>query len=253
VNAPVQLPLPVELIAIGIGAMYGTLSAVKERLAISGVVALAVVLGLGGGLIRDTLIQRGTPVAFTTPSYLLTAVTVGVIAVLLAGSLVRMRFLLDGLDALSFALFAVLGADKALLAGIPVLGAMLIGELTGTGGSVLHDTLLGRPAELLRPGRLLGVAAAPGLLLYPVAAEAGGQRWTFFVIATAVITIIRLGAVYPGWEVGPAATITERSDRIMRRSGAAAREALTRQRRRTSLARRDDGTVPEPPPADPVG
>jgi hypothetical protein len=132
VNAPVQLPLPVELIAIGIGAMYGTLSAVKERLAISGVVALAVVLGLGGGLIRDTLIQRGTPVAFTTPSYLLTAVTVGVIAVLLAGSLVRMRFLLDGLDALSFALFAVLGADKALLAGIPVLGAMLIGELTGT-------------------------------------------------------------------------------------------------------------------------
>lgn len=54
------------------------------------------------------------------------------------------------------------GADKAMLYGLPPVGAILIGVMSGTGGSVLADLAVGVPPALFRPGRLRGLAAAAG-------------------------------------------------------------------------------------------
>ena len=62
-----------DLTGVFANALLGGVIARRERLDPIGFVALAVMSGLGGGLIRDTLLQHGTPVALTDPAYLLIA------------------------------------------------------------------------------------------------------------------------------------------------------------------------------------
>ena len=189
-TSTVDIPFWLEVIAIVAGSMAGALRAIKEHMAISGVIALAVALGLGGGIIRDTLLQSGTPVAFTDPWFLVIAVGAGVSTLLLAPILERVTWVLVSVDALAVGVYAVLGADKALLYDLPPVGAALIGILAGTGGAILADLAVGVPPTLFRPGALLGVAAAIGVAIYVAGFELTDDRTAWFVIGVAVVTLV---------------------------------------------------------------
>lgn len=206
-EATVALPLWLELIAVGAGSVFGALSAIRHRLAVTGVLALAVSLGLGGGLIRDTLLQQGPPVALTDRVFLPTALGVGFAALLLSRWVAQLTWLIGLADALAVGLYATIGADRALILDLPVAGAVLVGVLAGTGGSLIHDVLLGKPAGLLRPGILLGVAAAAGVTVFAIAVELGGSARSWFVVSVAIVTFLRLGGVHWGWQVGPASKL----------------------------------------------
>ena len=71
--SPVEIPTEVDLLAVFVAGIAGSLIAARRDFDITGVIFLAVISGLGGGILRDTLIQRGTPVAFTNSSYLVVA------------------------------------------------------------------------------------------------------------------------------------------------------------------------------------
>jgi hypothetical protein len=60
-RAPVTLPVYLDLLAVFLGGLAGSLRAVNKKFAITGVIALAIAAGLGGGIIRDLLLQRGGP------------------------------------------------------------------------------------------------------------------------------------------------------------------------------------------------
>src|SRR6476620_12302135 len=98
-----------------------------------GFAAMAIVSGLGGGLIRDTLLQRGTPVALTDYAYLTTAL-IG------AGIAFAVRFegrvwdrLFPFVDALALGCWAAAGAQKTLTVGLGWLPAVLLGTMTAVG------------------------------------------------------------------------------------------------------------------------
>ncbi len=188
--------------AISAGALYGGFSALTEKLALTGVIALAVVLGVGGGIIRDTLLQTGPPAALTEPVFVPATIVAGLLSILVARRFDRIRWVLVPLDALAVGIYAVVGVDKALSAGLPIVGSVLVGVLSGTGGSMLHDVLLGRPAALLRPGILLGAAAGSGATVYAIAVSLDGFPVVWAPAAIALITLTRIGAVRYGWSIG---------------------------------------------------
>jgi uncharacterized membrane protein YeiH len=198
------LPLWVEAVAIAAGAVAGALRGVRAGMAISGVVAVAIAAGLGGGIIRDTLLQSGVPVALTTWAFLPIVLAATAVAVLLRPVVDRFSWVVFYGDTLSIGLYSVLGAAKALRYDVPPVGAALIGVLAGTGGTVLTDLFLSEPPALFRPGPLLGVASALGSTVFVIGASITDNRNLWFVVGAGVAIGSRVVSVTTGRGIGPA-------------------------------------------------
>jgi uncharacterized membrane protein YeiH len=132
----------VDLAGVVANAILGGIAARSARLDIVGFLILAIMSGLGGGMIRDTLLQHGTPVALTDPAYLICAFAGGAVAffIPLTGTLSRRSLVL--LDALAVGCWAAAGAQKTLDAGLWWLPAVMLGVITAVGGGMVRDIML---------------------------------------------------------------------------------------------------------------
>jgi uncharacterized membrane protein YeiH len=151
-----------DLAGVFANAVLGGLIARREKLDPVGFAALAVLSGLGGGLIRDVLLQRGTPVALTDYAYLLTA---------LAGAAASYLASVEGpvwdrlwpvVDAIALGCWASAGAAKTLAAGLGWLPAVLLGVVTAVGGGAVRDIVLRRVPGVLGGNTLYATAALAG-------------------------------------------------------------------------------------------
>lgn len=151
-----------DLVGVLANALVGGVIARQEKLDPVGFVVLAVLSGLGGGLLRDTLLQAGTPVALTDPAYLLIA---------LAGAGLAYVFRFRGpawdhtwpvVDALALGCWASVGAQRTLDAGLPWVPAVLMGVITAVGGGAVRDVVLRRVPGILGGNTLYATCAAAG-------------------------------------------------------------------------------------------
>ena len=176
------LLLVLDLVGTFVFALDGALTALRTaRLDIVGVVTLATVTALGGGIIRDLIIGAVPPATFSDWRYLAVATTGGLVAFALARRLERLSLPISLLDAAGLSLFAVTGASKALDYGLGAGQAVILGALTAVGGGTLRDVLIRRVPAVLHSGlyaipALIGaaitVAAVSGGVFGPVAAAA---------------------------------------------------------------------------------
>lgn len=206
-----RIPVAVDLAAIVIGALTGGLLAAREGFAVSGVLLLAVSGGLGGGLIRDVLLDVPT-VALTNPAYLPTVGITAMVTFFFSGWLSRITGLLVGLDALTLGFFTVIGAQKAQSAGLPVTSVVFIGVATAVGGTVIRDVLLAQRADIVQPGPYNAVAALIGASL--LAVLAGPVGLPLLPVAAVVITFtagLRLLSVLRGWSAPVAIDLPQRA------------------------------------------
>ncbi|MFL5825469.1 MAG: trimeric intracellular cation channel family protein [Thermoleophilaceae bacterium] len=166
----------VDLLGVAAGAASGALVARRtEDFDVAGVVGLAFATGLGGGLLRDVLLQAGTPAALTNRFYIPLVVLVALgIALLDREPGPRLLGPIRVLDAMAIGFFAVAGALRAHDVGVTVPAQLLIGVLGGSGGALLRDVLTAKPPEIFRRGELNAIAAliAAGVFLALTALEA---------------------------------------------------------------------------------
>jgi uncharacterized membrane protein YeiH len=166
------------------------LAAVRAKLDLFGVVVLAAVVGLAGGITRDLLI--GTPPAtFRDWRYLAAAAAAGMVCFFAGRVLERARRSIIVFDALGLGLFAVTGATKALQFGLGPVQAILLGAITGVGGGMLRDVLLREIPTVLREG-LYAVPALLGAAVLVVAQRAGSTNPVFPVLGAAMCVVVRL-------------------------------------------------------------
>ena len=143
-------------------ALNGALTAVHAaKLDIVGVVTLGMVTALGGGILRDILIDALPPATFTDWRYLAVAAGGGLIAFLLSRRLDRLAGLITVLDAAGLSLFAVTGATKALEFGMGAGQAVILGAVTAVGGGTLRDVLI-RQVPTVLSSELYAIPALVG-------------------------------------------------------------------------------------------
>ncbi|WP_062212859.1 trimeric intracellular cation channel family protein [Demequina oxidasica] len=168
-SAALEIPLAINLAAVFVGALVGTLRAgEEEHVDLVGMFTLAAAMGFGGGLVRDVLLGNLPPAAFRDPSYLITAAVATLVAGVALVYLRRVERALWVLDSLAIGLFACVGANAALIAGLQLLPAILIGTCASVGGLILADVLQGRPSSIMYVGPPNAVAGFAGALVYSV-------------------------------------------------------------------------------------
>jgi uncharacterized membrane protein YeiH len=210
VTTPATLLLVLDLAGTFVFALGGALTALRvARLDIVGVIALAMVTALGGGVIRDLLIGAIPPATFSDWRYLTVATAGGLLAFVLGRRLERHPRPIDLLDAAGLSLFAVTGAVKALDFGLGPGQAIILGAVTGVGGGTLRDVLVRQIPAVLHSG-LYAVPAIVGAGITVVAARTGLYGVTAAVVAAATCFAVRsIGIVFglnaPRSPDGPAA------------------------------------------------
>jgi uncharacterized membrane protein YeiH len=191
-------PLPISLTAVFLGGLSGAIFAVQRKFAVTGVLAIAIATGLGGGIIRDMLLDR-VPVALTDPTYLPLVVGAAFIGFFFASLVHRGKLLLDILDPIWMGLFAVIGAQMTLNSGMGSFAAVLVGCISGFGGAVLRDLLAGETPQLVLPGPINYLAAILGAVIYVVMVEWAHLDKTLSEWVTiAIVFILRMVALKYG-------------------------------------------------------
>src|SRR3954451_21024205 len=161
------------------------------RLDIVGVITLGMITALGGGIIRDVLIDSLPPATFSDWRYLAVAASGGPIAFLAGRRLERLNTPITVLDAAGLSLFAVSGAAKALDLGLGPAQAVILGAITGVGGGTLRDVLIRQIPSVLTSG-LYAIPALVGAALTVVTIRLGAYGITAALVAAGVCFGIRM-------------------------------------------------------------
>lgn len=159
------LLLALDLTGVFAFALNGALTAVRlARLDIVGVLTLGIITAIGGGIIRDVLIDSLPPATFSDWRYLAVAAAGSLLAFFLGRNLDRLSRPITALDAAGLSLFAVTGASKALQLGLGPVQAVILGAVTGVGGGTVRDVLIQRIPTVLR-SELYAIPALAGALV----------------------------------------------------------------------------------------
>jgi uncharacterized membrane protein YeiH len=176
-------------------ALNGALTALRAaRLDIVGVVTLGMITALGGGTIRDVLLDSLPPATFLDWRYLAVAAAGGLVAFFLGRRLDRLATAITVLDAIGLALFAVTGARKAVDLGFGPAQAIIAGGITAVGGGTLRDVLIRRIPSVLSSG-LYAVPALIGAAVAVLAGALGAGGLVVSVGAAVVCFVIRMVGV----------------------------------------------------------
>src|SRR3954470_21273064 len=184
------LILVLNLAGTFIFGLSGGLAAVRAKLDLFGVVVLAGVVGLAGGITRDLLIGV-PPATFRDWRYLAAAAAAGLTCYFARPALERIRRSVLVFDAIGLGLFCVTGATKALDFGVGPIPAILLGAITGIGGGMLRDVLLREVPTVLRHD-LYAIPALLGAGVLVIAQESGSSNPAFPVVAAALCVGVRL-------------------------------------------------------------
>jgi uncharacterized membrane protein YeiH len=190
-----------ELLGVAVFAVSGVLAAGHKSLDILGVVVIAVTTAIGGGTLRDVLLDRHPIfwIADTTHLWVIlaaTAMTLGYVRFWIASR----RALLVA-DALGLAFFTIGGVQITQQAGHPDLIALLMGTITGVAGGALRDVLTAEIPLVLRPGKLYASAAIAGAALYVILAGRGVPMDLAALAGMGTTAGLRLAAIFWGLEL----------------------------------------------------
>jgi uncharacterized membrane protein YeiH len=185
-----------DLLGVAVFAISGVLAAGRKNLDLLGAAVIAVVTAIGGGTLRDLLLDRHPIFWIADSAYLwvilgATGITLGYLRFWIASR----RALLVA-DALGLAFFTIAGVQIAQEAGHSDPIAILMGTITGVAGGVLRDVLTAEIPIIFRPGRLYATAALAGAGLYVLLAGRGVSMEVAGLAGMAATAGLRLAAIF---------------------------------------------------------
>lgn len=194
-------------------AVSGAMASISKRADFFGVIILAVVTAVGGGIIRDILLGILPPKIFLDPSYLFLSASVAAAVYLFVrlckDFYCRHAELIDGVnnifDALGLGVFVVAGSQSAIDCGFLPDGFFVIftGVITGVGGGFLRDIMICEIPFILKK-RIYALAALPGAIIFYIL-YIRGINYAFAVFFGAFSTFfVRMLATYFRWDLPPA-------------------------------------------------
>jgi len=191
-------------------AVSGALKGVRSGMDVFGVAVLATVTAIGGGTIRDALLDL--PIFWLRNSTYVLISLAGALAVFLLFRLVeRTERVLLVFDAVGLGVFTAIGAMKAADAHLTIVGVVTMGLLTGIGGGVIRD-LLSREVPVVLREEVYASASIAGGLVYALLTRVEVIQTVAVGAAIAVTIVIRLMSIWFGWHLPRLAATTDGAD-----------------------------------------
>lgn len=176
-------------------AISGALAAGRKSLDWLGVAVVAVVTAIGGGTLRDLLLDRHPIFWIADPTYLVVCLAATAITLVYVHLRIPAFRALFVADALGLAFFTIGGVQIAQQAGLSGLLAVLMGVITGVAGGVARDVLCAEIPLILRRGQLYASAAIAGAVLYLLLERSGLPRDAAALTGMGAIAIVRFAAI----------------------------------------------------------
>lgn len=208
----------IDLIAATTNAFNGAILIHRRdhlrRWTIVGVLLVAVLGGIGGGVTRDVLLND-LPAALTNPWYLILCTLAGILALQISRhqSHEQIRRTFDFMAAFSLPWYAIIGAQKALAADLPLLAVVLIGVVGPTAGRYFIDLTSGvTPQQFTRGEWFVGTAVLTAVS-YIIFDALGFSVWPATILAWLIGFVFRISALRLRWEEPePFVAMGERTD-----------------------------------------
>jgi uncharacterized membrane protein YeiH len=190
-----------DLLGVAVFAATGALAAGRKSMDLLGVVVIAAVTAVGGGTIRDLLLDRHPVFWMTDPAYLAAIVAAASL------TLVYVRYrrppanALAVADAFGLGLFTISGAQIAERVGVPGAIVVVMATITGVAGGVLRDVLSSEIPLILRRGNIYATASIAGSATYLLLEELDLREPLAALLGMAVVVSLRLAALLWGLQL----------------------------------------------------
>lgn len=131
-------------------AISGSFRAIRHELNILGMMVLAIVTGVGGGVMRDLILGATPPTVFYDQSYIGICILAALISFWAAPHIASRWNYVQIADAIGLGVFVAIGASKADLMNSVPLTILILSVITACGGGVLRDMLVAEIPLILR-------------------------------------------------------------------------------------------------------
>jgi len=194
----------IELVGIFFFAVAGSLMAARRGFDILGSAFLGGVCGLGGGLVRDVILNQ-SPATFEHPIYFVPPVLAALCVYAFTPAVQKLHRLVQLFDAAGLGLFCVTGTLKALEHQFNPVTAVLLGVITSVGGGLLRDVISNVTPDLFNPRDIYALAAMVGSGLTAITWHLGFMSVPVGAAIAALAFLIRVASLRFGWSVPLAA------------------------------------------------
>ena len=192
--------LLIEVIGVFAFALSGAFLAVRRGFDVVGILILAVVTAIGGGILRDVLIGDIPPAAVTEWPYFAAPIAAAAFTFFFHPAVERLMRVVLVFDAAGLGLFCVAGTVKAMDYGLGPLPAAALGVTTGVGGGLLRDIVARETPVLVDPrSELYAIPAMAGALVIALLWELEVYEPVYGALVAAAIVVVRLLALRRGW------------------------------------------------------
>ena len=195
-----SLPYVLDLAGTFVFALSGAMAGVRHKVDLFGVLVLSFAAANTGGITRDLLIGAVPPGAIKDWHYLGVSLAAGLLTFCFPSEVIRRWNPVLLFDAAGLALFAVTGAQKALVYGLNPIMAILLGTLTGIGGGMARDILLAEIPTVLQAD-LYAVAALAGATVVVAASVLQLPSGPAVLVGAVLCFALRILAIWRHWRL----------------------------------------------------
>ena len=184
-----------DLFGVAVFAITGALMAGRKSMDLFGVLVIAVITALGGGTLRDLILDNHPVSWIRNDTYILIAsiAAVGTVLWVRLTQPIHERGLLIA-DAFGLAVFTVIGTEVALQHNVPYSTAVIMGVMTGVAGGVMRDVICNE-IPLIFQKEIYATACIIGSLVFIVMRELETPHWLDTGVAMLTVLLTRLAAI----------------------------------------------------------
>ncbi len=186
--------------AIAVLAASGAVVGVRKGFDLFGICTLAVLTGVGGGVLRDLLLDLDPPTSLQHWQEITICVAMAVLTTVFTKAVIRLNALVLVLDAVGMGFFATSGAAISIDHGASWFAAAVLGAVSAVAGSVMRDVVARDVPMVMGPDDMYAAPAVLGSVIY-VAIDHFGSQSLGVAAGSLVATTLRLAAITFHWRL----------------------------------------------------
>lgn len=192
-----------EITATLVFAISGVIEAVRKKMDVVGIFAMAFITAFGGGTVRDLLLDRRPLFWVQNHEYIWLVLLLTLIAPPLGGVIRRrwVDWIIKITDAFGLGLFSISGALLAQVANMPMIVVLIIGVITGVFGGVMRDVICNEIPVVFRNHQPYALCSFVGCLVYWFLHTAGVASWVGLVAGAGITSVSCLLALIWDWRI----------------------------------------------------